>query len=464
MAQYHRDIDASRFFDTSSFLNDVSYHDESHLVQFKTRMVPLAQKVMKECIQNTGPEPSKITRSNASRGYSTLYHGALGPHAFLPLKWVNTVLPSKNQQQKQKLLLQAKNSAVAALDDCSRSQRRFVVTLLEGTWVGAKCMLIAAENGLGYRDEAARHAMDLVRVLEGECRSDNLPPPQCEVLYGRAGAIQAILFVRSELQDRSLGKSLVVKLARDILEQGRKEAQVYNSSTSTKKMPLIWQWHDSYYLGAAHGVVGILHTLLQLSPEDLALVEKDFFKSTGQKIQPLQVILDTVDAILDHFIMPSGNLQSSVHKERDRLVQWCHGGPGLCLLLLRASTIYQDFSPKSALRYLEVASSIAENVVWPRGLLAKGTGLCHGISGNGYVLLQLSQAFESKQIDCKTAAIWRKRAIQFAKFAVDHLNELRDIPDSPFSIYEGMSGLVCFLVDCSSVSENKSSFPLYDFI
>lgn len=30
------------------------------------------------------------------------------------------------------------------------------------------------------------------------------------------------------------------------------------------KCPLMYQWHDSYYLGAAHGLSGILYLLLQV--------------------------------------------------------------------------------------------------------------------------------------------------------------------------------------------------------
>lgn len=30
------------------------------------------------------------------------------------------------------------------------------------------------------------------------------------------------------------------------------------------KCPLMYQWHDSYYLGAAHGLSGILYLLLQI--------------------------------------------------------------------------------------------------------------------------------------------------------------------------------------------------------
>ena len=38
--------------------------------------------------------------------------------------------------------------------------------------------------------------------------------------------------------------------------------------------------------------------------------------------------------------------------------------------------------------YLDAAAACGE-VVWERGLLYKGYGLCHGVSGNAYTFLQL---------------------------------------------------------------------------
>ena len=52
-------------------------------------------------------------------------------------------------------------------------------------------------------------------------------------------------------------------------------------------------------------------------------------------------------------------------------------------------------------------------VVWQRGLLSKGLGLCHGISGNGLALLSLADA-EPK---------WWRRAVHFAIFGLEHQEE-----------------------------------------
>jgi len=41
-------------------------------------------------------------------------------------------------------------------------------------------------------------------------------------------------------------------------------------------------------------------------------------------------------------------------------------------------------------KYLNAAVRFAE-VVWRRGLLTKGYGLCHGVSGNSYTFMTLFQ-------------------------------------------------------------------------
>ena len=52
---------------------------------------------------------------------------------------------------------------------------------------------------------------------------------------------------------------------------------------------------------------------------------------------------------------------------------------------------------------MELASS-AGDVVWERGLLTKGYGLCHGTAGNGYVFLNLYHATNDQK--------WLHRAIK----------------------------------------------------
>ncbi|XP_033847531.2 glutathione S-transferase LANCL1-like [Periophthalmus magnuspinnatus] len=79
---------------------------------------------------------------------------------------------------------------------------------------------------------------------------------------------------------------------------------------------------------------------------------------------------------------PSGNYPPCVGDERDLLVHWCHGSPGVVYMLLQA---YKVFGGPG---YLEDALQCGE-VVWRYGLLKKGYGLCHGAAGNAYTFLSL---------------------------------------------------------------------------
>jgi hypothetical protein len=106
----------------------------------------------------------------------------------------------------------------------------------------------------------------------------------------------------------------------------------------------------------------------------------------------------------------------------------------LALACIKAYELWRDD------RYLVAARELAE-VVWQRGLLKKGVGLCHGIGGNAYVFLRLYEAsHDSVQLE---------RAVSFARFALEgpHRDELLQEPDAPSSLGNGRAGFACFLAD-----------------
>lgn len=73
-------------------------------------------------------------------------------------------------------------------------------------------------------------------------------------------------------------------------------------------------------------------------------------------------------------------------------------------MFIEASNLFKDKS------YHETALICGE-VVWNRGLLIKGPGLCHGITGNGYFLLSLYRFTNDQK--------WLDRALIFAKLSFD---------------------------------------------
>ena len=83
----------------------------------------------------------------------------------------------------------------------------------------------------------------------------------------------------------------------------------------------------------------------------------------------------------------------------------------------------------------------------------KGPGICHGIAGNGYVFLLLFRLTQDPK--------HLYRASKFAEFLTnDTFLKVDRTPDCPFSLYEGIAGTVCFLVDL--LQPHKSSFPFMD--
>ena len=84
--------------------------------------------------------------------------------------------------------------------------------------------------------------------------------------------------------------------------------------------------------------------------------------------------------------------------------------------------------------------------------------MCHGISGNAYTLLALSELDDS----------FRTKAQCFVDFAVQHRAKLEYIPDRPYSLFEGMGGLCLLLLDMAEDPSNKKThaiyFPLYLFV
>ena len=198
---------------------------------------------------------------------------------------------------------------------------------------------------------------------------------------------------------------------------------------------LRYTWQGKEYYGAAHGTAGILHALLQ---------------SPASVLKPsLPIIVSTASFLLSQRL-PSGNFPSSASSTSDRLVQWCHGAPALSLLCSSLYAVTRDR------QWLQAALECAE-VVWQRGLLKKGVGLCHGISGNGYCFLTLYQLTRD--------SVQLHRAYHFAHFAMsDHHAQLMKQPDQPYSLYNGLAGLVCFCVDIEQSSRTCPSFPGYQLL
>lgn len=108
---------------------------------------------------------------------------------------------------------------------------------------------------------------------------------------------------------------------------------------------------------------------------------------------------------MKHFI--NGNFSTSAGSERIKLVHFCHGAPGVMSGLARFMNMFPEEGIKLGLP--QVITKGLQHI-WEFGILKKGFGLCHGISGNAYAFIapHVQKAFPEKVDE------YLKKAILFA--------------------------------------------------
>ncbi|KAL5736268.1 hypothetical protein ACOSQ2_031056 [Xanthoceras sorbifolium] len=246
-----------------------------------------------------------------------------------------------------------------------------------------------------------------------------------ELLYGRVGFLWACTFLNKHIGKDTISTSRMRAVVDEIIKAGRR-------LSNKGRCPLMYEWHGKKYWGAAHGLAGIMHVLMDM------------------ELKPDEV--EDVKGTLRYMIknrFPSGNYPSSEGSESDRLVHWCHGAPGVTLTLVKAAQVFGDEE------FLQAAVDAGE-VVWKRGLL-KRVGICHGISGNTYVFLALYR------LTGKAEYLYRAKA--FACFLLDRAQKLISEGkmhggDHPYSLFEGIGGMAYLFLDM--IEPREARFPAYE--
>ncbi|XP_006639191.2 lanC-like protein 3 [Lepisosteus oculatus] len=253
-----------------------------------------------------------------------------------------------------------------------------------------------------------------------ECGSD-------ELFVGRAGYLCGALVLKQNLGIEVLSPEQIKAICQAIIESGKQYAR-----KKRKPFSLMYSYYGTEYLGAAHGLSSILQMLLSYSE----------FLPTGDR----DLVWQSVDFLMNQEQNCNWPAELGAMIERENeLVHWCHGAPGVAYLFAKAYLINKK--P----RYLDTCIRCGE-MAWQKGLLKKGPGICHGVAGSAYVFLLLYRLTgNSKYI---------YRAQRFAEFLFsDEFRAGSCSVNSIYSLFEGLSGTVCFLVDL--IQPEKSEFPLF---
>jgi hypothetical protein len=179
-------------------------------------------------------------------------------------------------------------------------------------------------------------------------------------------------------------------------------------------------------LGPAHGLVGVVHPLLQ--------VECEWRESLPRETAKILAREAIVEDGLATWPADAGGPLAPASGSGIRL-QWCHGAPGMVA---------------TASPYLDEELLLAgAELTWRAGAHReeKGPGLCHGTAGNGYALLK---AFERTGHER-----WLERA---RRFAVHALAQAEAAPGR-YSLMTGGVGVALFAAACLDAD---ARFPILD--
>lgn len=387
------------------FLNPYPDHTPSTPVavdeKFTAFVTSLINKYVKSILANTEP------RSTNER--SDIYVGSSGI-AFMFLKLSQSTV---------------KHGFAAAdlaklYSDCAKksSSGRKPISLLSGdAGIHIVSAAVCKARNEPYEDDVRK----LVQAIPAFQTPDYLDDGADEMLVGRCGYLLGIVWLRNQLKANILTSDDLQKLSAIIINSGRDYSKRHKLN-----VPLMYQYHGREYLGAAHGISAILLSLL-MHP----LNGKD-----------LEGVRTTIDAILD-LQDKNGIFPSKFNKPDSNLVHWCHGAAGVIYLMAKAYLLFGDQ------KYLESCLRSGD-LIWKRGLLHKGPGICHGVAGSGYShLLLFRLTGDSKHL---------YRAKKFAEFLEnkEFVDKSRN-PDRPFSLFEGLSGTICFLIDV--LQPESAEFP-----
>lgn len=277
--------------------------------------------------------------------------------------------------------------------------------------VAGPLALGAAVHHYLKNEEESRRFTEELKTLYLEHKSSFLHLPS-ELLFGHVGYLYSLFFIKCHIPT-AVDEKLLTELVTLVLDAGER-GRLASS-------PLMYTWFDEHYLGAAHGLAGIFTILLQALPAVPSLKARIF-----------SLVKPSIDYLLS-VRLPSGNFPPALENvDDDTLVHWCHGASGFVHLFSHA---FQVFGEQ---RYLDAAVGCGE-VVWRRGLLRKGYGLCHGVAGNAYTFLQL--------LRLTGKPLYYHRAQKFTEWCLSSSERVTRTPDNPYSLFEGLAGTTTFFAD-----------------
>jgi Lanthionine synthetase C-like protein len=263
-------------------------------------------------------------------------------------------------------------------------------------------------------------------LREGEAHAAN------EGLLGAPGVMLAALHLwRATSNDR--WRQLFVEGAERLWA-----GWAFDAETGLRLWPQRLAGAPTRYLGAAHGFAGNASVLL----EGASLLEPARREALWERCE---AVFRTTAQVDDGAVNWPPELRATGGAQK-RLVQWCHGAPGVITSLAAF--------PRGRSPQLDALLDGAGELVWLAGPLTKGPGLCHGTAGSGAALLSLYRRTGEHK--------WLHRARSFAMHALEQQAHTRRAHGRPRpTLWTGDAGVAVFVWQCL---EGVAGLPLLDLV
>ena len=304
------------------------------------------------------------------------------------------------------------------------------------------CILYTIKNDKNAFNESLKNLLSLLNVSLNEESED-------ELLYGSAGYLYSLLLVKTEsnLISNSIEiDQAIVAVALALIDHGLSSKEKLEGLCLLFPFPKTKKKY-SLYLGAAHGIIGVLYEILCA-----VKLFKDKFNS-----ETLNTIKSSIDYIAT-LQFPTGNFPSSVDGDKDDKVHFCHGPIGAIHLFALSAEIFNEQM------YLVPMEKCAQSI-WERGLLLKGNCICHGISGSVYGMYKLYQVTKKEEYLIKAMMLAKGTYDPYVQNKVivtaDPQRKVVGIPDTPYSLMEGMGGTLVMYYDLIGGNMRFPGYEIY---
>ena len=287
---------------------------------------------------------------------------------------------------------------------------------------------------------------------------------EVELLYGTSGYLYCLLFLKKYFLKEKISEIIkenhikildeaILEIFNILLNVGINSMNKFNwDRCMLFPFPNSGRKDPKFYLGAAHGLIGAIYILLstiKLFPE----LSTKKVKIDSKEITIKDLLLENVKYIQTLQIKSTGNFPSDVEgNDSGDKVHFCHGCIGAIHLFLLAEELFPSNKFKET-------AFLCNKCLWERGLLYKGNGVCHGMSGVVFGLIKLYK-FSYDELYLKEAmgicqGTFDPEVQALVKKYEDPQRKCIGIPDTPYSLMEGEGGCLVMYYDLVKVILNR---------